>query len=206
MPDLSHLWQRFVLASALILGLAVGVAATIFGYSNTGTVTIGWSIYHVGGVPLWSVAIVPLAVALVVGTLYHWWNSLHHFTQHMHHRRRVRELEAEVASLKEHLDHMLEMPDQAASALPAGQALVEEEPEAAAKPVAATPALPEPANGSNGSNGAGSDQADKADRSAKRSSARRRVTLTTESEPETVAAGSISAPATEPGEEANSEA
>jgi hypothetical protein len=115
-PDLSHLWQRFVLAAALVFGLALGVAATIFGYSNTGTVDIGFSVVHLRGIPLWTVAIVPLVVVLAAGTLYHWWNSLHHFSEHMRHRRRVRELEAEVASLKSRLDELLEMPGHAETA------------------------------------------------------------------------------------------
>lgn len=112
MSDLSNLWQRFVLAAALVFGLVLGVAATVFGYSNTNTVTLGFSVYHLSGVPLWSVAIVPLVLVLAAGTLYHWWNSLHHFTEHMRHRRRVKELEAELASLKTRLDSLLEMPDQ----------------------------------------------------------------------------------------------
>src|SRR5207245_10091524 len=33
-PDLSHLWQRFLLASALIFGLLLGFATTVFGYST----------------------------------------------------------------------------------------------------------------------------------------------------------------------------
>ncbi|HET7421088.1 MAG TPA: hypothetical protein VFL27_11975 [Candidatus Dormibacteraeota bacterium] len=111
MPDLSHLWQRFVLASALVFGLLVGVAATIFGYSNTSTVTVGFAVFKLVGVPLWSVAIVPLVLVLAAGTLYHWWNNLHHFTEHMRHRHRVHELEAEVSTLKTHLDQLLEMPD-----------------------------------------------------------------------------------------------
>jgi uncharacterized membrane protein len=101
---LSHLWQRFVLAAALVFGLALGVAATVFGYSNTNAVTIGFSVYRLSGVPLWSVAIVTLVVVLAAGTLYHWWNGLHHFTEHMRHRRRVKELEAEVSTLKTRLD------------------------------------------------------------------------------------------------------
>ena len=116
MPDLSHLWQRFVLAAALVFGLALGVAATIFGYSNTRTVDIGFSVVHLRGIPLWTVAIVPLVVVLAAGTLYHWWNSLHHFSEHMRHRHRVRELEAEVASLKSRLDELLEMPGHAETA------------------------------------------------------------------------------------------
>ncbi len=112
MPDLSHLWQRFVLALALIFGLVLGVGATVFAYSNTTQVSIGWSTFSLGRVPLWTVVLVPIALVLVAGTLFHWWNGLHHFTEHMRHRRRVRELEAEVTSLKARLDSALEMPDQ----------------------------------------------------------------------------------------------
>jgi len=123
-PDLSHLWQRFVLASALVFGLALGVAATVFGYSNTGTVNIAFSVYHLKGIPLWTVAIVPLVVVLAAGTLYHWWNGLHHFTEHMRHRRRVRELEAELASVKSRLDELLEMPGHAETTTAAPQETV----------------------------------------------------------------------------------
>jgi hypothetical protein len=125
-PDLSHLWQRFVLATALVFGLLVGVGATIFGYSNTAPVSVGFAVLHLRGVPLWTVAIVPLVVILVAGTLYHWWNSLHHFTEHMRHRRRVRELEAEVSTLRAHLDQLLEMPEgEATKPAPAKPSVVE---------------------------------------------------------------------------------
>jgi uncharacterized membrane protein len=116
-PNLNHLWQRFLLASSLLIGLAIGVVATVFGYSNLTTVNVHWSVVHIDGVPLWTVAVVPVALTLIAGTLYHWTNSLHHFTEHMRHRHRVHELEAEVASLRAHLDQVLEMPDH--SALPA---------------------------------------------------------------------------------------
>ena len=118
MRDLSHLWQRFLLASSLVVGLAIGAAATVFGYSNLASVNVQWAIFHVDGVPLWTVAVVPLAIVLVAGTLYHWMDSLHHFTEHMRHRRRVHELEVEVASLRAHLDQVLEMPDHSTSRLP----------------------------------------------------------------------------------------
>ena len=110
MPDLSHLWQRFMLTSALVVGLAVGAAATVFGYSNLATVNVNFSAIHLEGVPLWTVAVVPLVFVLVAGTLYHWADSLHHFTEHMRHRRRVHELEAELKSLRAHLDQVLDMP------------------------------------------------------------------------------------------------
>jgi hypothetical protein len=107
---LNHLWQRFLLASALIVGLAIGVAATVFGYSNLGTVNLHWSVFHLNGIPLWTVAVVPITLLLVAGTLYHWLDGLHHFTEHMRHRHRVHELEAEVGRLRAHLDQVLEMP------------------------------------------------------------------------------------------------
>lgn len=110
MPDLSHLWQRFLLAMALLAGLAVGVGATVFGYSNLNTVDIHWSVLHFDGVPLWAVVIVPITLILIAGTIFHWLDGLHHFTEHMKHRRRVHELEAEVSRLKAHLDQVLEMP------------------------------------------------------------------------------------------------
>jgi hypothetical protein len=107
---LTHLWQRFLLASALVVGLAIGVAATVFGYSNLSTVNLHWSVFHLNGVPLWTVAVVPITLLLVAGTLYHWLDGLHHFSEHMRHRHRVHELEAEVARLRAHLDQVLEMP------------------------------------------------------------------------------------------------
>jgi hypothetical protein len=108
---LNHLWQRFLLTSSLLVGLAIGVAATVFGYSNLTSVDVHWSVFHINGIPLWTVAVVPLAFTIAVGALYHWVDSLHHFTEHMRHRRRVHELEAELASLRAHLDQVLEMPD-----------------------------------------------------------------------------------------------
>jgi len=114
---LNLLWQRFLLASSLIVGLFIGVATTVFGYSNLATVDVHWSVFHINGVPLWAVVVVPLALFLIAGTLYHWMDGLHHFTEHMRHRRRVHELEAEVATLRGHLDQLLEMPDHSTSQL-----------------------------------------------------------------------------------------
>jgi hypothetical protein len=149
-PNLNHLWQRFLLTSSLLIGLAIGVAATVFGYSNLSSVDVHWSVFHINGVPLWTVTVVPLALALIAGTLYHWMDGLHHFTEHMRHRRRVHELEAEVASLRAHLDQVLEMPDHSGkeAKAPARVSLPEAEdvaPELAPldEPAAAA-ALPEP--------------------------------------------------------------
>jgi hypothetical protein len=112
------MWQRLLLASSLLFGLLVGVAATVFAYSNRATVDVGWSVFHIYGIPLWTVAVVPVAVVLVAGTVYHWYRSLYHFTEHMRHRHRVHELEAELVQVRAHLDQLLEMPDHAARSLP----------------------------------------------------------------------------------------
>jgi hypothetical protein len=153
-PDLSHLLQRFMLASALVIGLAIGIAATVFGYSNLSTVNVNWSIFHVDGVPLWTVAVVPLALVLIAGTIYHWMDGLHHFTEHMRHRRRVHELEAEVASLRAHLDHVLEMPDHSSSSVQTRSIAAEPlrtvgETEAVALPEPSGHDASAPANGTN---------------------------------------------------------
>jgi hypothetical protein len=141
-PDLSHLWQRFLLASALVVGLAIGAAATIFCYSNLATVNVHWSVLHIDGIPLWTVAVIPLAIVLMAGTVYHWMDGLHHFSEHMRHRRRVHELEAEVSSLRAHLDHVLEMPDHSTTRIPSRPVTAKPLPPAHE---AEAPALPEPA-------------------------------------------------------------
>jgi|SRR5579859_4459643 len=110
MPDLSHLWQRFLLTGTLFIGLLIGVVSTVFGYDNKTAVSLHLWVLHIDNVPLWSVAVVPVAITLIASTLYNWMDGLHHFTEHMRHRRRVHELETEVKSLREHLDHVLEMP------------------------------------------------------------------------------------------------
>ncbi len=83
---------------------------TVFGYSNLSTVDIHWSVLRLTGVPLWTVAVIPVALVLITMTVYHWIDGLHHFTEHMRHRHRVHELEQEVTRLRAHLDQVLEMP------------------------------------------------------------------------------------------------
>ena len=183
--DLNHLWQRFLVASSLIVGLFIGVVATVFGYSNLAAVDVHWSIVHVDRVPLWTVALVPLALFVVAGTLYHWVDGLHHFTEHMRHRRRVHELEAEVASLRAHLDQVLEMPDQSTSKLPARKGAnpaslpAADEGIADLGPTKIEP-LPAPAQETHapaGSSADGSRRGDEPSTKRSRAAKRRRVTL-----------------------------
>src|SRR5579864_3914481 len=187
---MSHLWQRFLLASALVFGLLLGVAATAFGYSNNSAVDVRWAIFHVDRVPLWTVTIIPLAVVLVAGTLYHWFNSLHHFTEHMRHRRRVHELEAEVATLRSHLDHVLEMPDHSTSRLSARHVIAEpaqaEAPAEVVAPAVSAPAASEPAV----SNGAS--------KTTRRALPRRKVEVDAESAPQLVAPAAETSAVAEP--------
>lgn len=172
-----------MLTSSLVVGLVVGAAATVFGYSNLTTVNVNFSVLHIYGVPLWTVAVVPLVFVLVVGTLYHWTDSLHHFTEHMRHRRRVHELEAELAALRAHLDQVLDMPDHSTSKLPHKPVTVEPKPAVAE---ISTPALPQSDDAKN--------------HMPKR--APKRVTLTMAAEPSEPAAvttnGGHETPATDP--------
>src|SRR2546427_801976 len=110
-------------------------------FNTRAKVIVGWSVFHLHGVPLWTVALIPLAVVLVAGTAYHWLNSLHHFSEHMRHRHRVRELEAEVVSLKAHRDELLGMPDHSTANVVRDATEIEPEP-----PVA-TNAEPASSNG-----------------------------------------------------------
>lgn len=134
---MSHIWQRFLLTSSLLVGFAVGVAATVFGYSNLTSVDVRWSVFHINGVPLWTVALVPVALTIAAGAIYHWIDSLHHFTEHMRHRHRVHELEAELGALRAHLDQVLEMPDHAGLAKPAAKVSLPPPEDEASQPVPA---------------------------------------------------------------------
>ncbi len=182
---MGHLWQRFLLASSLVVGLAVGVAATVFGYSNLQTVDIHWSVFHLEGVPLWTVAVVPVALILVAGTLYHWIDGLHHFSEHMRHRHRVRELEAEITRLREHLDHVLEMPRGDKTQATTTPAI--EEPTAPSLPAAVTEELaPQPASEDVAPELAPAPEDTKKDEETKKASSdrRKRSRIIMETEPE----------------------
>jgi hypothetical protein len=143
-----------------VVGLLIGVGVTVFGYSNLARVDVNWSIVHIHGVPLWAVAVVPLALFLIAGTLYHWADGLHHFSEHMRHRRRVHELEAEVAELRAHLDTMLEMPDHSTAksierkeltkSLPAAEELPVDFDPLEAEPLPEEPTVPPAPNLENG--------------------------------------------------------
>ena len=128
------------------MGFAVGVAATVFGYSNLASVDVHWSVFHINSVPLWTVALVPVALTIAAGAVYHWVDSLHHFTEHMRHRHRVHELEAELGALRAHLDQVLEMPDHAGLAAKTAAKVSLPSPEDEAQAPATTVELaPEPA-------------------------------------------------------------
>src|SRR6266851_5685845 len=54
-PNLSHIWQRFLLTSSFFAGLPIGILAAVFGYSNLQSVDIHLGTLHLGGVPLLAV-------------------------------------------------------------------------------------------------------------------------------------------------------
>jgi len=151
--ELGHMWQRLLLASSLVFGLLVGVAATVFAYSNRATVDVGFSVWHLNGIPLWTVAVVPVALALVAGTFYHWYRSLYHFTEHMRHRHRVHELEDELVKVRAQLDQLLEMPDHGASSVPVASNGVPESERKTPAPKRVSSATAEAGRDAAGSNG-----------------------------------------------------
>lgn len=114
----------------LLIGLVLGIAGTVFAYSNTGSATISMWRLHWDGVPIGMLALVPLVAGLVAGYLYHLPARMHHFTEHMRHRSLVHHLEKENKELRHSLDKLLEMPDRVeeARALPARPAAALGEP------------------------------------------------------------------------------
>jgi hypothetical protein len=190
------MWQRLVLASSLLFGLLIGVAGTVFGYSNLATVDVGWSAFHLNGIPLWTVAVVPVAIVLVAGSMYHWYRSLYHFTEHMRHRHRVHELEIELGRLQAQLDQLLEMPSHTLPAKPAEAPAHIDEPATPQKLV--EPALLTARTEPNASNGA--------EKPERKTSPRKRVSLAPaaakpEAEPVVPNGSTEATPSTDPARE-----
>ncbi len=50
------------------MSLVIGVAVTVLGYANKTAVDLHWSVFQIDGVPVWMVAVVPVAIVLVAGT------------------------------------------------------------------------------------------------------------------------------------------
>ena len=89
--------------------LTAGLIA-VFLFFNSGAVTIRFWRWSFSDVNLGLVALVPLALGVATGYLYHLPARLHHVSEHMRHRRRVHELEKELKELRKGMDHVLEMP------------------------------------------------------------------------------------------------
>lgn len=124
--EISTRWHRLLRAAAFAAGLAVGLGAAVFMFSNVAPVAVHWRIPGAtrpvldwtGGVSLWVVGVVPLLVGLAAGYLYHLPARLHHLRQHLHHRHRVHELEHEVRELRASLDKLVLLPDDRLTAEP----------------------------------------------------------------------------------------
>jgi hypothetical protein len=107
---MSQLMQRSLRLGAFASGLLVGAASVVFAYSNHGAVTLSWWRLHYGGVPLWTVALVPLLVGVAVGYLYHLPARMYHVHEHMRHRHLVHAQEKELKHLRHSLDQMVGPP------------------------------------------------------------------------------------------------
>jgi uncharacterized integral membrane protein len=126
------MWHRALRMAAFWAGFATCALIALFLYFNNVSVTLHywrWEFQHVN---LGLVALVPLVVGVTAGYLYHMPARMHHLGEHMRHRRRVHELEKELADLRKGMDNLLEMPQGAKT------------PQTKALPV---PALEAPKNG-----------------------------------------------------------
>ena len=108
---MSSVWHRFLRGAAFLGGVALGVGAAVFGYSNSTEVAVHWWRFSFDHVSIGWVALVPLLAGVAAGYVYHLPARMHHFSEHMRHRHLVHELEKENKELQKSLDRLLEMPD-----------------------------------------------------------------------------------------------
>lgn len=130
---MSSVMHRFLRGAAFLGGIALGVGATVFGYSNTTAVEIHWWGFSATNVSIGLVALVPLVAGVIAGYVYHLPARMHHFSEHMRHRHLVHELENENKELRRSLDRLLELPDDSVGpgspAAPAPKSLAEPAPD-----------------------------------------------------------------------------
>ena len=136
-------WHRLLRALAFAAGLALGLGAAVFIFSNLAPIDVHWRIpsaggyvinWNLNGVSLWLLALVPLLVGAIAGYFYQTPARMHHVREALHHRHRVHELEHELKELRNSLDEVLMMPEDGTLAVPALVAKIErvtavEEPE-----------------------------------------------------------------------------
>jgi hypothetical protein len=141
--EITMRWHRLLRALAFAAGLALGLGAAVFIFSNLAPIDVHWRIpsaggyvinWNLNGVSLWLLALVPLLVGAVAGYFYQTPARMHHVREALHHRHRVHELEQELKELRSSLDEVLMMPEDGTLAVPALVAKIErvtavEEPE-----------------------------------------------------------------------------
>ncbi len=115
--------HRFLNLSRFAIGILVGMIVMALYFDNRAGIVL-----HLGpipslSVPLWSVALVPLAVGLAAGYLYQLPARMHHVAEHYRHRQRVHELEKELRELHKSFDQVVAMPGDERET-PAGARLV----------------------------------------------------------------------------------
>jgi hypothetical protein len=141
--EITMRWHRLLRALAFAAGLALGLGAAVFIFSNLAPIDVHWRIpsaggyvinWNLNGISRWLLALVPLLVGAVAGYFYQTPARMHHVREALHHRHRVHELEHELNELRTSLDKVLLMPEDGTPAVPALVAKIErvtavEEPE-----------------------------------------------------------------------------
>jgi hypothetical protein len=155
--EITMRWHRLLRALAFAAGLALGLGAAVFIFSNLAPIDVHWRIPSAGGyvinwnlkgVSLWLLALVPLLVGAIAGYFYQTPARMHHVREALHHRHRVHELEHELKELRGSLDEVLMMPEDGTLAVPALVAKIErvtavEEPEVEEPEPEVDPRLPD---------------------------------------------------------------
>lgn len=103
-------WHRLQNAAIFVAGGIFFSAILAFAAGNDTQIEIHWLAWN-RRLPLWEVAMFPLAAGLVLGYVYQLPARLHSMGEWFHHRQRVQELEHELRELRQSLDHVLQMPE-----------------------------------------------------------------------------------------------
>jgi len=93
--------DRAIRLVSFFLGVVAGAAVFAFIYSNTGSQNLDWLGLRFNGVPVWSVGVVPLAIGLILGYLYHFPARWYHYKEHVHYKEQAAQLEFENRQLRE---------------------------------------------------------------------------------------------------------
>lgn len=107
---------RFIRLLIFVVGVGIGVVATLFAIGNQEPIKVNiWT--YTFNVQVYALALVPLAAGLAVGWLYTVPARTQEFAEHWRSWRSLRKMEKENKQLRRSLDRVLELPDDDGKAL-----------------------------------------------------------------------------------------